>query len=754
MDYGHPLVFGAHLTTQDPNEAIQTARLIDDLGFQYLTFGTEADDVHADHHHRSLDPWTFATYIAGNTGTLNLRAHVPDVLNPALIARSAASLDILSGGRTDISLGSESNGSAGELSDDHAALRTKIHEQLTIIKGMWDEGETLPLRFSGDLYTVPKAQRGPAPQHNVGIWIAGTTPEILQAAGELADGWTLRLSQGTDSTHAFESRVAAIDELHRQVDAAAISVGRDPREVRRQIVVKPKQIPGLAEQDLPQTAQSLLALVNAGSAEFIFETEDTATLTWLAHSVKPHIETIISATRQAAGTGIGVLRSRAILARRVGTIDYEKIPENLKKIAVEPGDSAHSRYRNTYLRGGNPGLILNARTPEHVQQAVQYAASQNVPFSLRSGGHGFSGKSTNSGGIVLNLRELRDIKVLNPDTGLVRIEPGAQWAEVAAALEPHGLAITSGDSGSVGVGGLATVGGIGFFSKEHGLTIDRVKSMDLVTADGRLIHTSATENPELFWGMRGAGPNFGVVTAFEIEAHKTGTIAHVQLTFAVEDVAQFFEQYGKLVEETPEDTTLFLMAGRAQYGQPTNVMLYGIVDSDDQDLILERLQPFAYLSPLVAQQVYLTTYAGAIGAPASSTQRGQGEPISRAGALPHLTKEISQGLARLLRSDVTSFFQIRTTGGVASAIPEDSTAFSGRSDIFHVLMMGNDRNRLNMVWDSMEELSNNYYLNFDTDIRPERVQAAFSPEKWERLVALKREWDPTNLFKDNFNILP
>lgn len=196
------------------------------------------------------------------------------------------------------------------------------------------------------------------------------------------------------------------------------------------------------------------------------------------------------------------------------------------------------------------------------------------------------------------------------------------------------------------------------------------------------------------------------------------------------------------------------MAGPSQYGQPTNVMLYGIVNSGDKDVVMDRLQPFAYLSPLVGQQVYLTTYAGAIGAPATGAQHGRGEPISRAGALPHISTKTARDLARIASSDVVSFFQIRTTGGVASEVPEDATAFTGRSDIFHVLMMGTDRDRLNMVWDSVQELSSTYYLNFETDIRPERVQKAFTPEKWERLVTLKREWDPQNLFKDNFNIKP
>src|SRR5690606_28086354 len=158
-------------------------------------------------------------------------------------------------------------------------------------------------------------------------------------------------------------------------------------------------------------------------------------------------------------------------------------------------------------------------------QAVAVAREhRELPLGVRSAGHGISGRSTNDGGIVLDVGALDSIEVLDEQRRLVRVGPGARWQEVAAALQPHGWVITSGDYGGVGVGGLATAGGVGYFAREHGLTIDRMRAAELVLADGSVVRTDAQHDPELFWGVRGAGANLGVVTAFEFEAAEAGEV--------------------------------------------------------------------------------------------------------------------------------------------------------------------------------------------------------------------------------------
>ena len=160
-----------------------------------------------------------------------------------------------------------------------------------------------------------------------------------------------------------------------------------------------------------------------------------------------------------------------------------------------------------------------------MRSAVLLAAKHpDLPFSVRSGGHGVSGRSTNHGGIVLDLAAMNDIALPGSGTGLVRVEPGAQWLDVARMLQPHGLGISSGDYGGVGVGGLATAGGAGWLVREHGLTIDHVRAVEMVLADGSSVRADATTRPDLFWAVRGAGSNFGVVTAFEIAASPVSAV--------------------------------------------------------------------------------------------------------------------------------------------------------------------------------------------------------------------------------------
>src|SRR5690606_37989577 len=176
--------------------------------------------------------------------------------------------------------------------------------------------------------------------------------------------------------------------------------------------------------------------------------------------------------------------------------------------------------------------------------ALAFAREQEVPLGVRSGGHGVSGRSTNDGGVVVDLSRFDSIQVLDPATRLVRVGAGARWAQVAAALAPHELAITSGDSGGVGVGGLATAGGIGWYARKHGLTIDRVRAVAVDLADVTALRASPSEIAALFWGMRGAVGVVAVGTSFGIETHAGGPLGFARLVLDARHVARFLERWG------------------------------------------------------------------------------------------------------------------------------------------------------------------------------------------------------------------
>ncbi|MEQ4306223.1 FAD-binding oxidoreductase [Plantactinospora sp. B6F1] len=450
-------------------------------------------------------------------------------------------------------------------------------------------------------------------------------------------------------------------------------------------------------------------------------------------------------------------RSAAAQARRRAGIDYDGVPESLADAAIEPGDPTYRSSASTYLRGGSPGLVLRPRRPTEVSDALAFARRhRHLPFGVRSGGHGISGRSTNDGGLVVDVGGLNRIEVLDRERRLVRIGPGATWKQVAAALDPYSWALGSGDYGGVGVGGLATAGGIGLLSRRYGLTIDHLRAVDLVLADGTQVRAGKEENPDLFWAVRGAGANFGVATAFEFEVDELREIGWAHLVLVSSDMAQTLRRFGELASTAPRDTTVFFVTGRPRQGQSA-VQLFSVVDAQDPEVIVDRLTPFTELGLLARERVVLTRYSDVMAQAADvgpHGHRGMGEPASRSAFLPVLGDEFADDAARLLRSGLVHFFELRSMGGAIADTPADETAFAHRTPAFQVTAMGADQAALDVAWDRLAHHFDGLYLSFDTDLRPERLHDAFPPRVLDRLRDLKRRYDPDNLFRDNFNIDP
>lgn len=183
-----------------------------------------------------------------------------------------------------------------------------------------------------------------------------------------------------------------------------------------------------------------------------------------------------------------------------------------------------------------------------------------------------------------------------------------------------------------------------------------------------------------------------------------------------------------------------------------NVM--AMVDSGDPDTIIRRLQPLADVAPLYDHQIVVSSYAGVMANAHGEDHNGQGDPVARSGLIDHLTPGFANAAAQLLRSGLVSFFQIRSVGGAVADVPADATAYAHRSANFSVAALGASRERLNAAWDELAHHFSGLYLSFDTDLRPERIADAFPPRTLTRLRALKRRYDPDNVFRDNFNIPP
>ncbi len=736
-DYGLPLQFGTFVTPSnaDPETPVALAQLSEQLGYDLVTF--------QDHPYQPafLDTWTLMAWVAARTERIHI---APNVLNlpmrpPAVTARAAASLDLLSGGRFDLGLG------AGGFWDAIEAMGGRrltpgqgvdaLSQAIDVIRGIWNVDDRAPLRAGGEYHHVDGAKRGPAPAHDIPLWIGALKPRMLRLIGRKGDGWlpSLPYLKPGDLT----AGNAAIDE-------AAVAAGRDPREIRRLLNVG-------GESDADRLVELVL---EEGIATFIVMGDDPSVMQRFAEEVMPEVREQVERERVSSGTATGPVRPAAALAKRRDGIDYDGIPESLRSRAVEPGDSGYARVRSTYLRGGSPGLVLRPADASQVIEALAFARAQPVAMAVRSGGHGISGRSTNDGGIVIDLAALDSIEVLDESSRLVRIGPGARWMTVAAELSRHGWALSSGDYGGVGVGGLATAGGIGWLVREHGLTIDHLRAVEVVLADGTKARATATDNQDLFWAMRGAGANFGIATAFEFEVDEVGEVGWAQLAFDASDTAGLLERWGAAVEASPRDVTSFIILGRARSGRPPIAQVLTVVDSDDADTIIERLQPIAGIAPLLDQQAQIKPYSAVMANADLGPHHGQGEPFFRSGLIDHITPEFAGETARMLASGEVFFYQIRSTGGAVSDVPSDATAYAGRAANFSVAAVGADRDRLDAVWDELAHHYTGLYLSFETDPRPERLADAFPPATLARLRELKERYDPERVFRDNFVITP
>jgi len=305
----------------------------------------------------------------------------------------------------------------------------------------------------------------------------------------------------------------------------------------------------------------------------------------------------------------------------------------------------------------------------------------------------------------------------------------------------------------VGVGGLATAGGIGWMARQHGLTIDHLRAAEIVLADGSLVRAGESEHSDLFWAIRGAGANFGIVTAFEFEVDDVGEVGFSQLVFDASDLAGLLERWGAVVENSPRDLTSFLIVSRQRGGQMIAVAL-SMVASNDAETILARLQPMAQIAPLLNQSVYLTSYASVMANAALDDHAGVGEPLSRTGLLDHITPEFAQAAERLVLSGASYFFQIRSVGGAVADVDPDATAYANRSANFSVVAFGASPARIEEHWPALYDHFEGLYLSFESTRSIERLYDSFPPRTLARLRDLKGTYDPENVFRDNFNIAP
>jgi FAD/FMN-containing dehydrogenase len=428
---------------------------------------------------------------------------------------------------------------------------------------------------------------------------------------------------------------------------------------------------------------------------------------------------------------------------------------------IEPGGAEYESASRTLLASGHPAHVLRPGSVRDVQAAVRFAASAGLLLSVRGGGHGFPGFGTNDGGVVIDLSQLANAELIDKERHLVRIGGGATWGQVAAALTPHGLAISSGDTKSVGVGGLTLTGGIGWKVRKHGLALDNVAAAEVVTASGEVVRASAAENPELFWAIRGGGGNFGIVTAFEFAAHPTTDVFFGKIAFAASEAATVLQGWAEYLRTAPAELTSTADVANPFRGPGAPVEIYVAFDGDDPELAAQAIDPIRRLGTVTGDDIALQPYADTLanGAPPPP---GLQFALRSAFASQESVPEVLQILAEVRASERSPFIAVRSVGGAVSRVPDGATAYVHRQAELMVVTTSASpkpvveaaRPALEAIWARLAPHVSGAYANFLSSATAEDVAAIYPTEVYNRLAAVKRQYDPANLFAGNHNVQP
>lgn len=448
------------------------------------------------------------------------------------------------------------------------------------------------------------------------------------------------------------------------------------------------------------------------------------------------------------------------------------LASNVRGELILPGDPAYEAERGVWNGTVDcyPTAIMRCVDAEDVRAAVNFAREQAMTLSVRSGGHSLSGYGTNDHGLVIDLSGMKTITV-DPVRRTARLQPGLTWGEVANTLQPFGLAMTAGDVASVGVGGLLLGGGIGWMVRAYGLSIDHLRAVELVTADGQLLRASADENPELFWGLRGGGGNFSVATAFEMNLHPGGTILGGAVFYEATEAERILQNYTQIATAAPDGLSteaLLMLVPPVPFIPPdkqgTPVVAILVCYTGDLSEGERVVAPLRQLATPIADLVAPMPYPAIFALTEVGEMRGL-QHHARSQFFETLSDEMLHALVEAVQAIMSpeTVVSLRVLGGAMSRVATDATAFAHRDKqgmvlVTHFGPLSADASSLNArtqrVFQALSPYANGAYAGFLADEGEQRVREAYPSATYARLVALKNQYDPTNLFHLNQNIKP
>jgi FAD/FMN-containing dehydrogenase len=437
---------------------------------------------------------------------------------------------------------------------------------------------------------------------------------------------------------------------------------------------------------------------------------------------------------------------------------------SMRGAILRPGERGYDGARRVWngMIDKRPALIARCAGAADVVQAVQFARANDLLVSVRGGGHSASGNAVCDGGLMIDLSAMKSIRV-EPCRRTARAEPGVLLGEFDRETQAFGLATTAGVVSTTGIAGLTLGGGVGYLGRTSGLACDNLLSVDLVTADGRLVTASAAENPDLFWAIRGGGGNFGVVTSFEYRLHAVGPMVlggAVTYPFGqARDALKFYAEYSLAA---PDELSLVAILATSPTGQLVVVISACYVGPLAEG---ERvLRPLRTFGKPAADDIGPVSYVDVQRRADAIFPHGL-HYYWKSGFVTRITASAIDVLVDRFPtvSSPKSLLVYQQYGGAVGRLGQTETAFAHRQAQYDFLVISvwSDRTESEShigwareTWDMMQPFTTGaFYVNNLLDEDEARIRTAYG-QNWERLVALKNRYDPTNLFRLNANVRP
>jgi hypothetical protein len=454
-------------------------------------------------------------------------------------------------------------------------------------------------------------------------------------------------------------------------------------------------------------------------------------------------------------------------------LDTAELRTRFRGALLRPGEEGYDEARRVWNGAidRRPALIARCAGADDVLEAVRFARERELLVSVKGGGHAVAGHAVCDGGLMIDLSLMKAAGV-DPEARIARAAGGLLWRELDAATQRAGLATTGGVISHTGIGGLTLGGGLGHLMRKHGLTVDNLRSVELVTADAEHLVVREDTLPELFWGLRGGGGNFGIATAFEYDLHRVGPLALGGPVFwPLADAPQVLRALDDYAPEAPDEMgmTVALMPApplpflpREQFGQPVVGLVLtwcGDIEAGER-----ALAPLRRIGTPLADAVSVMPYV------AMQSMLDGGAPHGRhyywkSHRLTALTETVIDVFMERMGAVTSPFCQIQAwaMGGAVSRVPAGATAVGEREVGFDISFITGwpppdpegapHKAWVRAGWEALRDQSVGLYANFISDEGAAGVAAAYG-DRLARLTALKDRWDPANVFRLNANIPP